>query len=234
MSINKTFNTVNNWWLYILVGIFFIGSSIWIFNTPKESSQLLDLLFSTTIIFGGVSTLFFAISNSETLKGWGWIFAGGIFEILIGSVFILSPEYPSAMLPLIIGFWLFYRGTHLIGTAIDLKSLKTTNWIWLMILGTMIVAIGIFAILNPSFGSKNVVNIAFIGLLTLGIAQIIHGMKLRMIVLKKTDSLDKLKNKIESRVESLKTEIYSNNSQLTEVQKLKIEEKFEHIKYVID
>ena len=39
----------------------------------------------------GFSQIFFSTSNSNTLKGWGWILASGILDVALGTFLFASP-----------------------------------------------------------------------------------------------------------------------------------------------
>ena len=83
--------TVKNWWLFVVLGIFFIIGGIWVMTTPLETYITLAIIFSVMIFVNGIFDVVFSISNSKIINGWGWYLAGGILEILLGIVLMNYP-----------------------------------------------------------------------------------------------------------------------------------------------
>jgi len=49
--VQKAASSVKNWWIYLIIGVFLILSSIYIFMTPLASFVSLALVFSIMMLF---------------------------------------------------------------------------------------------------------------------------------------------------------------------------------------
>ena len=232
--ITQTITTVKNWWVFLLTGILFIASSIYILTTPTESFVTLAWIFSILVLVSGISYSYFSISNREQLEGWGWYLAGGIFEIIIGLVLIYYPDLSLITLPIFVAFWLMFRGSQIMGVSLDLKKYGILDWGWFMILGIALVISSLSMFLLPLLGWLNVVYLTFIALMLLGIANIILSLKLKKIKSKTIDQVEKLKKDIKQDLKQLKLNVENNLQQITKEQKSKMDRFFDEYESKID
>jgi uncharacterized membrane protein HdeD (DUF308 family) len=208
--ISQTVSTIKNWWLFLLTGSLMIIGSIWVFTTPQESYVALAWLFSILVLANGISYVFFSLSNTKDLKGWGWYLAGGIFEIIVGIVLLSYPEISLVTLPLVVAFWLMFRGIQLIGASLDLKEYGFMDWGWFMLLGVALTVFSFLMFLFPLFGAFNVVYLTSLALMVFGIANIMLSLKLKKIKSMTIDKVADLKKDIKKGLKELKEEIMKN------------------------
>jgi uncharacterized membrane protein HdeD (DUF308 family) len=173
--------SVNYWWLFLMTGILLIVVGIWVFSSPLASYLSLSLFFAFGILFTGIFEIIFALSNRKTMDNWGWTLASGILDLVIGFYLFSYPSLSMAVLPLILGFWLLFRGFSAIGAAIDMRSFGDKNWGWLLILGTGIIFFGIMVLVNPAFGAANIIIWTGSAFIIAGIFRIYLAFKLRKI-----------------------------------------------------
>lgn len=195
--------TINNWWIYLLLGVLFIIGSFYVYSLPGESYITLSLFFAAFILVDGIGSIILAVSNSKNMEGWGWQLTGGIISALIGFGLFIHPGLSMAILPVFIGFWILMKGMLVTGTSFDLKSHGVKGWGWILVLGIINILLGLMMIINPVFGASMVLIFTAIALLTLGISMIAVSLRLRTIKRKVT----KLKENSKEKLEELKTSL---------------------------
>ncbi|GGZ74835.1 HdeD family acid-resistance protein [Algibacter mikhailovii] len=225
--ISQSIHTIKHWWLFLLSGILLILGSVYVFSAPQESYLSLAWVFSILVFANGISNVIFSIANRKELKGWGWYLTGGIFEILIGIILLSYPAISIILLPVFIGFWLLFRGINIIGNAFELKNIGVLDWGWFLLFGVTLAVVASSMILLPIIGHITVIILTAFGLFILGIANIILSFKLKKVKSLTIDKVDQFKNKIKSEFNNLKKEVINNYEQLSEEEKLKIDQAFE-------
>ncbi|MBN9295639.1 MAG: DUF308 domain-containing protein [Filimonas sp.] len=186
----QVIRTVKNWWLFVLFGIIFLVTGIWMLFTPLSSFLSLAILFSILILANGVSHLIFTISNWDHIDGRGWYLASAIMELVIGLILFVYPGITLITLPFIVGFWLIFRSVFVISAAFEMRNIGASDWGWLLLGGIILLLFSACVILNPLVGAVYLVIITAIAIIMMGIAYTILGLRLRKV---KGDTLDRIK-----------------------------------------
>ena len=173
--------SIKNWWALLLLGIVLIGLGIVVFTNPLESYVSLSVFFAVSAIVSGLLQIWFAIANRKEIDGWGWQFALGIMEFIIGVILISSFGLTLAILPFYVGFWLMFRAFALIGFSFELKTYKIMDWGYYLVFGLFLVILSWFIILNPLFGGITIVTWTGTAFIVAGIANIILSFKLKKV-----------------------------------------------------
>ncbi len=168
-----------NWWVYLLAGLGLFGLGIWVLNSPGAAFLGLTLYFAALILFNGVANTIFAFSNRTRLKGWGWLLALGLAEILFGVYLITQPIVAAGTLAFFIGFWLLLRSGSTVANAFSLRRLGYRHWGWNLALGLLGVVLAFLVLANPVIGVVGVTTWLAVGLLVLGVAAFMLGLRLR-------------------------------------------------------
>jgi len=168
-----------NWWLLSVIGVAMIVFGIWVYSNPIENYIALSIMFSVIMFASGISEIFFAISNSKLIKGWGWIFSAGIFDLILGSILITHENLSMAILPLFFGIWLVFRGITQISRGFLLKDAGFKNWGWSVFGGFIVVSFGFMVAYNPFFGAESIVIWTALALITLGIFTLLFSLILK-------------------------------------------------------
>lgn len=223
---DKIKSTINNWWIYLVLGILFIIGAVYVFSVPEASYLTLSKFFAAFILIDGIGGVTFSMTNRERLEGWGWQLASGIFSVFLGLALFIHPSMSMAILPIYIGFWVLMKGSLVIGTSLDLRVLKAKNWGFVFVMGLLNTALGMAMILNPIFGVSMVLLLTSITLPFLGFSMIIVSIWLKKIKTK----VVQLKEKDNDKLEELKTSIehYINNEPTD------IQSALKHIKEIVD
>jgi uncharacterized membrane protein HdeD (DUF308 family) len=204
MSVLQEIKTsINNWWIYLVLGILLLLGSFYVFSVPEGSYITLSLFFAAFILVDGISTIALSISNRNTLEGWGWQLASGIISTLIGIGLFNHPGLTMTILPVFVGFWVVMKGSMIIGLSMDLKSYKTPNWGWVLILGILNTLLGMLMIFNPVFGASMILIFTAISMFTMGFTMIIVSFRLRRFKKK----IEIIKNTSKDKLEEVKLSI---------------------------
>jgi uncharacterized membrane protein HdeD (DUF308 family) len=170
---------IKNWWWFIVKGLLLIITGIAIFSRPLEGYVGLSVLFSCIILGCGFAQIFFAASNRDVLKGWGWTLASGILDVVIGIYLLTFPLVTMATLPFILGFWLLFRSFYLVGMAFDLKSLGVPDWGWLLFGGILSSVFGFFVLYYPGAGAISIIYVSGLAFIVAGIFNLYLSIKLK-------------------------------------------------------
>lgn len=176
---HTTKSGIHNWWMTLLLGIFFLLFGIWMLSTPVTSYIALASAFSILMFASGINEIYFAVAYRSQYTGWGWYLTGGILDLIIGLVLIIYPSLSLAVLPFFVGFWLMFRGIVAMASAIELRDYANGAWGWLMLLGIITVFFSFFILSNPLFASISVVIMTSFSFITMGIYNILLAFRFR-------------------------------------------------------
>ncbi len=174
-------SVVKNWWVTLLIGILFVGTSLLLMFYPFDGYAMLSILFSVCMFVSGVFEIVFSVSNKRSLPGWGWYLAGGIIDLLMGLFLMCYPVMSMAVLPLIVAFWLMFRGFSMVGFSIDLQRYGSKNWGWLLAGGILTVLCSFAIIWYPVAGALSVVYVVAFAFLFMGMARIMLSFDLKRL-----------------------------------------------------
>jgi len=158
-----------NWWLLSIIGIAMTVLGVWVYSNPIENYIALSIMFSVIMLASGISEISFSLSNSKIIKGWGWIFSAGIFDLILGIILITHENLTMTILPLFFGIWLIFRGITQISRGFLLKNAGFKNWGWSVFGGFLVVVFGFMVAYNPIFGAESIVVWTALSLIILGI-----------------------------------------------------------------
>jgi uncharacterized membrane protein HdeD (DUF308 family) len=147
-----------NCWKLFVTGLLLIIAGILILLKPVASYLTVNFLLSTVLIFSGISNIFIGSVGGKKEKQ-GWTSTAGIFETLIG-ISLLALSFASKIaLPLVLGFWVMFRGVYKMGTALDLKKRNMSGWGWILSGGMADLVLAFLVLYNPARG---VISIRFL------------------------------------------------------------------------
>ena len=172
---------VKHWYLSLILGILFIVTGIWVLRTPIESYLALSMLFSITFFVNGIFEIVYSISNRKQLNSWGWLFAGGIVDLLFGLWLMSSPMVSIAILPFFVGFMLLFRSFAAIGLAVDMKSFGANGWGWLLALGILGMVFSFILLWNPMLAGLTIVIWTAWAFIAIGVFKIFLSFKLKQL-----------------------------------------------------
>ena len=174
-------DAIKHWYLQLILGVLFIITGIWVLGTPLESYLVLSTLFSVTFFVNGIFEIAYSISNRKQLDNWGWVFAGGIVDLLFGIWLMSSPLLSITVLPFYVGFMLMFRSVSAIGLAVDLRAFGVKEWGWLLGLGILGMVFSFILLWNPMLAGLTIVMWTASAFITIGVFKIFLSFKLKQL-----------------------------------------------------
>lgn len=173
-------HAVKNWWLPLLLGLAVFVVGILIFTYPGVSYVAMSVTFAILILVSGAVNIALAVSNRNPAIGKGWLWAGGIVELLIGLLLIVHPAISAATLPVFLGFWLMFRSFGMIGSGSDLMSLRVPGGGWSVFVGILLLICSVLILAQPLlFGVEAVVIWVGVSFLVGGISMVVLAFELK-------------------------------------------------------
>ncbi len=180
-------NKFKHWWMTLIKGIVLILLAFYVFNHPVGMLVGIVLYFSIALLITGALTIIASISSSKTDEDWGWKLTGGIIDVIFALILLSNPGITAAILPFILGFWIIVYGVMLFGGSFKAKKEGNENW-WLSLLGGMLtVVIGYFIMSDLFAGAVAITMWLGLGLLIIGIVNVVAGLKMRKVKVKVED-----------------------------------------------
>jgi uncharacterized membrane protein HdeD (DUF308 family) len=174
-------DAIKHWYLSLILGIVFIAVGIWVLRTPLESYVALAVLFSFTFLFAGILEIAFALGNRNRLSNWGWSLAGGIVDLLIGTLLVSHPTISIFVLPFYVGFAVLFRSIMTIGWSIELKNRNLPDWGYLMAIGVLGLLFSFVLLWNPLFAGMTIVFYTAWAFIAIGAFNIYLSLRLRAL-----------------------------------------------------
>ena len=115
------------------------------------------------------------------MDNWGAYLVGGILDVVVGFILLSYPGITLVVFSLFIGFWLMFRGFSTISTSLALKKEGATDWIWILLLGILVIIFALMSIVNPLIGASYLVFTLAFAIFLLGIANIFLSLQLRKV-----------------------------------------------------
>ncbi|MBS5907634.1 MAG: HdeD family acid-resistance protein [Dysgonomonas mossii] len=173
---------VKYWWVSLLIGLLAIMLGVWCLTSPWTTITALSIVFSVTFFVSGVFEIIFAVSNRNTLKGWGWTLVSGIIDLLFGIILIsMSPAVIAIVLSYFVGFWVMFQSIWGIGAAVELQRNGAKGWGWLLTLAVLGVILSFIFIMSPVLTSGFIVALISISFISYGFFRIYLGMRLKSL-----------------------------------------------------
>ena len=170
-----------NWYLELIIGVLFIAVGIWVFMTPSSSFATLSIFFAITFLLTGIMKTTVAFSARRYVEGWGWSFAGGIFDVVIGVLLVSTPLLTMVVLPFYIGFALLLRSSMAIGLSFELGRLRISDWGLLLFFGILGLILAFIMLWNPVFAGLTILACTAMAFLSIGIFQVFLSFRLNKL-----------------------------------------------------
>jgi uncharacterized membrane protein HdeD (DUF308 family) len=162
--------------MFVFRGILALALGVLVFVAPAPSLAVLILVFAAYAIVDGI----FAIALGATAPGGPrWLLVvGGIIAIAIGIYTVVSPQVTALALVLLIGSFAFVRGIAETATAIWLRNVIESAWLYVLS-GVVSIAFGAFLIVAPGDGAFAVLFVIGFYALFAGVMYVAIGLRLR-------------------------------------------------------
>lgn len=162
---------INRWWLSLLIGIMAIAIGFIVLVNPVGSYYTFALWMGLAILLSGVMGLVQSLTSQNYFVRRGWLVLASVADIFIGIILLFNSLLAEMILPLLLGFWLLYRGCVMLAQGFDLRSYGRRDAGWVIFYSIIVIALGIAVIWLPStLGSAVVILFIAIGFITYGVS----------------------------------------------------------------
>lgn len=173
--------TVKNWWVSLLIGIVLIIFSILLLIQPAQAYVAISIVFSVCMFMSGIFEIVFSLSNSSFLPGWGWYFAGGVIDLMLGIVLMSNPELSMGVIPFLVAFWIMFRGFTCIGFSTDMHRLGVKDWGWFLVFGILAVLCSFAIMWQPAAGAATAVYFTSFAFFFIGVCRVMLACEFKKI-----------------------------------------------------
>ena len=101
---------INRWWLSLLIGIMAIAIGFIVLVNPVGSYYTFALWMGLAILLSGIMGLLQSLTSQNYFVRRGWLVLASVADIFIGIILLFNSLLAEMILPLLLGFWLLYRG----------------------------------------------------------------------------------------------------------------------------
>lgn len=170
------------WWIPLVSGLIFLIFGIWTLCCPTESLPVLAYAFAICFTIAGLFYTGFSLAVSRWSFDWGWGFALGLLEVILG-VWLLC--LPAAQLTVafmyIAGFWLLFAAINAVSESF-LASAGSVGWTIVSVFFLLLtIGFAVLFLINPVVGGVAVWLWLGISLICYGIFKVVLAGKLRTL-----------------------------------------------------
>ena len=113
----------------------------------------------------GIGSIVVALSNMR-VRSWGWRLLEGVIDVIFGLLMLGNPLLSAAMIPVLIGIWVFVRGLMYVADSLAWRRRGSGDWSRYLIVGILLLVLGFLMMVDDRFGLLPVAYLlAFIFLL---------------------------------------------------------------------
>ena len=221
-GLKKSFNKVWYGWLFGSIILLLIG--ILLLVKPAEVISIIVNIIGISVIVLGVFGIIRYFRTKDESFNFDLVY--GVICIIAGALIISNIKVVASFLPILIGIWIIANSIIKIQYAMNLKDYANSNWLTVMIISVLSLAVGILFVFNPFKGAKLLTQGLGIALCAYSIVDIANA-----IILRK--NIKNFTNKLKKFGEDIKEAVYEEIKEVKEaVDKSMTEEKPEEEKQI--
>ena len=153
------------WWLLLLNGILFLILGVISLAYPVTALFSVAVYIGVVALVAGIGSIVVALSNMR-IRGWGWRLLEGVIDVIFGLLMLGNPLLSAAMIPVLIGIWVFVRGLMYVADSLAWRRRGSGDWSRYLIVGILLLVLGFLMMVDDRFGLLPVAYLlAFIFLL---------------------------------------------------------------------
>lgn len=135
-------------WMSILISaVFAILGAILIWR-PDETIKIISYILGIILIVIGISRIIASITAKGKYDLYNYDMIFGILGIILGIVAIMYSHIIITLLNIIVGIWITYTALLRINLALKIKKQTANTWIYVLVLALIMLACGIYIILD--------------------------------------------------------------------------------------
>ena len=163
---------LKHWWLLLVGGLLFLVLGFVSLAYPMTALLSVALYIGLIALATGIMSLAFAFSNMSRLFE-------GIVDVLFGLVMLIHPMISAALIPVIIGIWVFIRGLMYLIDALSWRRNRSRDWSGYAVIGVLLMVFGFLMIIDERFGLLPVAYLLAAIFLFVGFASLIVAFSMR-------------------------------------------------------
>lgn len=175
-------------WLLLVSGILVLLIGVVMIFTPFSDLVGLALFIGVAMFVSGISEIITFFSEGIGYHS-GWVMASGILSTLLGG-WILFGRGSSALiatLPYVFAVWMIAEGIMSIAGAFTVKSVGSSMWGWMLVVGILVTILGFMLLLDPLTSTLYISYLLAFMVISYGINNIVMFFNLKKI--EKYDSM---------------------------------------------
>ena len=170
---------ISQWWLAAIVGIVAIGIGFIVLVNPIVSYLTAAVWLGVAIFVSGVMGVILSIASKNIAVRRGWAIAASIIDILLGLMLMFNILFTVAILPLIFGIWLLYRGAVSLMQALDLRGLGVEDNGWIIFGAILMIIISFVVLWLPeTIGVEAVILCMALAFMVYGVSMVAYAFRL--------------------------------------------------------
>lgn len=169
----KCEHLIAHWWLSLIIGLVAVAVGFVVVLNPAASYYSVALWFGAVMLISGAFGVVQAFTSQNYLVRRGWFIFASIVDIIIGMMLMFNILFTAAILPLLLGIWLLYRGAMLVMQGFDIRGYGVGDAGWVIFGGVLIIAIAVAILLLPdTLGVEAVVLAVAISCILYGVTNL--------------------------------------------------------------
>jgi uncharacterized membrane protein HdeD (DUF308 family) len=169
-------NLANNWWTFVLRGIFALLFGVIAFVWPGLTILALTYVFGFYAILDGIFALVAAWSNRSSDRWWVLLLEG-LLSLAAGVIAFVSPGSTALALLWVIAAWAILTGILEIVAAIWLRQEIENEW-WLGLSGLASIIFGLLLVIWPGSGLVTISWLIGFYAIVFGVSMLMLGFRL--------------------------------------------------------
>ncbi|CDF80368.1 conserved hypothetical membrane protein (DUF308) [Formosa agariphila KMM 3901] len=178
---NLVKNSLKYWWMPLVSGVLMMLLGVWVFRTPVASYITLTILFQLGFLISGLFQIGFVLTNKNNISNWKWSLTSGFIDVLLALILFSNPGLSHVMLPIYVGFMLFFRSIMGIGLSFELEQSSVKGWGWGLVSSILGMLFSFLMISHPVFGGLSIILYTGFSIVCLGFFQISLAFNLKKI-----------------------------------------------------
>ncbi len=134
-------NTIINGVIFVLLGLLFIAF-------PEGTLQSISIYIGLVILIPGIIMLIAGFLDKSGSRNRNVVIFQGVITILFGLLFILKPNLIGVLFSVFISLWVILNGSFKLATSFSMKDMGESDWWVQSLIGVVLLAFGVYMLVN--------------------------------------------------------------------------------------
>lgn len=136
----------------IILGVILVIGGIFCMVYPAATFSTLGWLVGILLLISGINAIGNFAGGRKAGAANTWDLVYGILTLILAVIILFSPlaaGITDVVLVYMFAFWMLIGGIIRIGGSVALMRMKNKGWIWMLILGLLMIVLGIYGFFHP-------------------------------------------------------------------------------------